>query len=127
MVEQVAVTHVTVLRWLARFWGLILTALALILLVLPDPNASVISPAEYLIPLLLFGGVTLGWLIAWRREALGGAVILLGWIASMIWDHFVYERWLPLRAMGLIGLAFATPGVIYLYCAWRSGRPRDVA
>ena len=106
---------VSILRWIGRIWGLGLLALAIIMIVTPDPYARAdINFAEYLPPAFLVGGAVVGSLVAWRWEALGGVIVIGGWVAAIFWDHVVYDRWLPARVMAMTGLFVATPGFLFL-------------
>jgi hypothetical protein len=115
---------IAILRWIGRIWGLGLLALAIIMIVTPDPYAQAdIAFAEYLIPAFLVGGAVVGSLVAWRWEGLGGAMVVGGWLAAILWDHVVYDRWLPISMVATTGLFFATPGLLFLLCWFLSRQP----
>ena len=122
---------VAILRWIGRIWGLGLLALAIIMIVTPDPYARAdIALGEYLIPGFLVGGAVVGSLVAWRWEGLGGVLVIGGWLAAILWDHVIYDRWLPARVVAMTGLLFTTPGWMFLLCWFLSRKasyPEDRA
>jgi hypothetical protein len=111
---------VAIVRWLARIWGFFLLVVA-ILETFPDPHALPNIPwQEYISPVFLFGGAVLGWLVAWRWESLGGSLMILGWLFSMIAARLYRGEWLPGNVIVLTAVIFALPGFLFLWCWWSS-------
>ena len=114
---RINLRFVSILRWIGRIWGLGLLALAIIMIVTPDPYARAdVTFAEYLPPAFLVGGAVVGSLVAWRWEGLGGVIVIGGWVAAILWDHVVYDRWLQVGVVAMTGLLFTTPGWLFLLC-----------
>lgn len=124
------------MRWIARIWGTLIVAIALIFIVgyawswvttgTADPNAvEDYPPIENLPPLFAFLSV-LGLALAWRWEGLGGGiavvfslamlpVLLIHWPIAEDFPRFLipYGVWAVL----------IIPGILFLIC-WRRSKRR---
>jgi len=69
---------VAIIRWIARVWSILIFAIALLIIVVPDPN--VVQPVLLTdwIELGFYWVSILGLLLAWRWEGLGGAIAIAG-------------------------------------------------
>ena len=105
----------TIIRWTARVWGILVFALALIIIFTPDPYASGPVPAEDWFLLSLWGVAVLGLVIAWRWP-LVGAILTIG-------TMFIRElTWIVLKGEWLVSfllfwLLVVPPAILHLV-AW---------
>lgn len=122
------------IRWIARIWGTVLVAYALLMLIgyawnwmttgKADPHAVVDYPfIENLPPIFMFLAI-LGLGIAWRWERAGGIINLIFCLATI---PIFLIRWpitqdprFVIPYILLIIIAF--PGILFLVCWWRSER-----
>lgn len=103
-----------VVHWIARIWALGSAAL-----LVPFAFSGGVPTAFEAAMLLFFPvGMLLGFAIAWRREALGGAVSVIGLAAMYALMHFRDGRW----PTGPYFVLFAAPGFLFLLSAWLSSR-----
>ena len=115
-----------VLRWIARIWSAIMAVLVLAMFFTPDPASGTYAPPnlpEDLVLALAFPGLTFaGFLISWRYERLGGALIVgsfpLFTLILALLQRFNVE-WLSFALMGLLIVA---PGILFLLAAWLEPR-----
>ena len=117
---------VTIIRWIARIWSILIFALAVLVIIIPDPYTVKPVPLADQIAMGLFGVAILGSLIAWRWEGLGGAIA----IASVVGDD-VFCR--ITRGGGLwsqvltpaspLVFLFGFPGILFLVC-WALSRSK---
>jgi hypothetical protein len=110
---------ILILRWIARVWSILVSALALMMAFSPDPYQVAPVPLEDWFLLSLWGAAVVGLLIAWRWE-LVGALLTLGLLL------FRELAWVILKGPWLVNfllvwLILATPAVLYLL-AWRGSR-----
>jgi hypothetical protein len=111
----------TAVRWLARIWSILSIALVLVFVVGevaggghgPKPTAQ-----EWLGIALWPIGVGIGLVLAWRREALGGAIAVACLVAFYAWNLFLSGH-LP---RGPIFSVVAAPGALFLMTALLSHR-----
>jgi hypothetical protein len=110
---------VTILRWIARIWSLILVIFIVLTILSPDPYATEPVPAVDWFLLSLWGVSVLGLVVAWRWERLGGILA----IAAM----FIRElAWILIKGSWFAGFlilwaAVAPPAILFLL-AWRLDR-----
>jgi predicted ABC-type exoprotein transport system permease subunit len=116
-------TRVKVLRWIARAWSLFALALALLIMLSPDPYAvNPIQPGEVFM-LSLWGLAILGLLLAWRWEQLGAlSTILIMPIRELVYI-LIYREWTV--NFLLIWALVIPPAVMYLL-AWYGDRKQQV-
>lgn len=79
---------------------------------------------EYLMPVSMFVSV-LGLVLAWWREALGGAINIGFFLVNVLIYYIVNDRFFPIRGLAPLSLAIV-PGVMYLIC-WFADRDTRVA
>jgi predicted ABC-type exoprotein transport system permease subunit len=116
-------TRVKILRWIARAWSLFALALALLIMLSPDPYAvNPIQPREVFM-LSLWGLAILGLLLAWRWEQLGAlSTILIMPIRELVYI-LIYREWTV--NFLLIWALVIPPAVMYLL-AWYRDRKQQV-
>ncbi len=105
-----------VIRWAARVWSLASIGLVLLIFIgeaLSPSTSEVFTPGE-LVGLLFFPiGTCLGMVLAWRREALGGAVTIASMAAFYTW-MYLGRGSLP---RGPYFLLLAAPGILFSLAA----------
>jgi hypothetical protein len=104
------------LRWIARVWSIASTLFVLAFLLPGEFGRPTASEA---VGLLLFpAGVVLGFVIAWWREGVGGAITVGSLALFYLW-MFARDGRLP---SGPFFLLLAAPGILYIIGAllWRS-------
>lgn len=122
------------IRWIARIWGGLVLAVALLYLVAyawswvttgdADPHTVPdYPPIENLPPvLMLVGALALG--IAWRWEGVGGAITVVSQLVALpvLLIHWPIGEGFPRYLVAPYGLALviAIPGALFLVCWWRS-------
>lgn len=105
-----------ILRWLARLGSLVSVAFLLLFLFGEEMNLSEISFVEGIGLFFFPFGITVGMLLAWRWETLGGAITVLSLLAFygvMYADRGTFPD-------GIWFMLFALPGLMFLYCGLRS-------
>jgi hypothetical protein len=127
------------MRWIARIWGTLVLAFALLMFFgyawswvttgTADPHAvEDYPPIENLPPLLaLLGALGLG--IAWRWEGLGGAIAVVSSLASLpvLLIHWPIAQGFPRYLVAPYGvwLAIVIPGILFLVC-WRRSKRKAI-
>jgi hypothetical protein len=101
-----------VLRWTARIWS-IASTLFILAFLLPGEQFGKPTASEAVALLLFPVGVLLGFVIAWRREGLGGAITVGSLALFYIWMIALDGR-LP---SGPYFLLLAAPGFLYVASA----------
>jgi hypothetical protein len=122
------------IRWIARIWGTLIIAIALVVLIgyawswvtggEADPHAvEDYPPIENLPPLFALLSA-LGLVVAWRWEGLGGAITVAFSLAALpvLLIHWPIAHDFPRYLMAPYGtwMMIAVPGILYLMCWWRS-------
>ncbi|MDP4199325.1 MAG: hypothetical protein Q8922_10675 [Bacteroidota bacterium] len=105
---------ITVIRWTARIAGLLIVLVVLTLAIgegLPNPTAMTF-PEAIMSVFLLF--MLAGILIAWKRELLGGAMLLAGYLGYRA--HELLNR-LPMQLFSFLDL-FLLLGLVNI-ALWR--------
>jgi hypothetical protein len=106
------------LRWTARIWSAISVALVLAFIVGEGINPS--GSNEWFGFLFFPLGISVGMILAWWREGLGGS-ITVGSLLAFYVVHLMTAGTLP---KGWAWLAFAAPGFLFLLSSYVSRRPR---
>jgi hypothetical protein len=109
--------YVTIIRWIARIWSVLVWAVVLLSVFVPDPHATEPVPAEDWFLLSLWGIAALGLLVAWRWE-LVGAILTIGTMClrELAWVILKGGWWLNF----LIAWAFIVPPAVLFLLSWRS-------
>ena len=114
---------VTIIRWIARVWSVLIFLVALLIVVAPDPYVVQPVPLTDWIELGFYWVSILGLLLAWRWEGLGGAMALAGIVGHAIAFRIFRGDWfvqtLPIFVLGL-------PGILFLVC-WALSRGRSAS
>src|SRR5262245_53224829 len=109
------------LRWTARAWG-IASTLLLLAFAFGGREHLRFTPSEAVLFLLFPVGVIVGFVVAWRRELLGG-LLTVGSLALFCLWMFVGGG----RLAGPYFLLFAAPGFLHIASALIAGRRRKGA
>ncbi len=103
---------ILVLRWTARLGSLLSLAFLLLFFFGEELNFGQLTSAE-IVGLLFFPvGITVGMLLGWRWETLGGAVTVLSLLAFYKVMYATSGRF----PEGIWFALFALPGLFFLYC-----------
>lgn len=114
---------ITVVRWIARVWSLLLLAAVVLMALTPDPNIVDPVPVTDWIELGFYGLALMGLLLAWRWEALGGAVALIGIIGQDVAFRLFRGEWFhEMPGSYFLMLAFVLPAALFLICWFASRR-----
>ena len=105
------------IRWLARGIGSLLALSFLYLGITTGPSPPSLEELAVVFTLLV------GVLIAWRREGLGGLILVLAafvlfLIMSVVVTNKYPDQWPSL--MLLFVVPYLVPGILFLICWWRS-------
>ena len=109
---------VSALRWTARVWSVASVGLVLGFIVGEGFNPS--GPNEWLGVLLFPVGISVGMILAWWKEGLGGAIT----VGSLVAFYVVHLTTAGTFPKGWAWLAFAAPGFLFLLSSYLSRRPR---
>lgn len=104
----------TIIRWVARIWSILIFVFVLLIVVTPDPYLVKPIPLTDWIELGFYGVTTLGLLLAWRWEVIGGAITIAGVLGHEVVFRIIRGYWFP----GLVTptLLFMLPGILFLMC-----------
>jgi hypothetical protein len=100
------------LRWTARVIGGLVLLLVLAIAIGEGAPNPLQQPAEVNVSLAALIVMLIGQVVAWKREGIGGAMILLGFAAFAIANHGIE-----------LNAAFAPmllTGLLYSFCGWAS-------
>ncbi len=105
-----------VIRWTARAWSVASVGLVLAFLVGEGFHPSQVQAREWLGLVFFPFGITVGMILAWWREGLGGAITVAS-LTVFYLIHFATAGALP---KGWAFLVFAMPGFLFLLCWTRA-------
>ncbi len=106
------------LRWTARVWSVASVGLVLGFIVGEGFNPSGLN--EWLGVLLFPVGISIGMILAWWKEGLGGSIT----VGSLVAFYVVHLTTAGTFPKGWAWLAFAAPGFLFLLSSHLSRRPR---
>ena len=109
---------VSALRWTARVWSVASVGLVLAFIVGEGNNPS--GPNEWLGFLLFPVGISVGMILAWWKEGLGGSIT----VGSLLAFYVVRLTTAGTFPKGWAWLAFAAPGFLFLLSSHVSRRRR---
>ncbi len=111
---------IRIVRWAARIWSI--GSIGLILLFIIGEGINPTAPREWLGLLFFPFGISLGMILAWRKEGLGG-IITAGSLLIFYGIHYATAGRFP---KGWAWLVFAAPGFLFLLC-WYLSRKTSIA
>jgi hypothetical protein len=117
--QQKSKRTVVIARWLARLGSLASVTLLLLFLLGEEMNPGQLTPTEILGLLCFPLGITVGMLLGWRWETLGGTVTVLSLLAFYKVMYAANGRFPD----GIWFLLFALPGLLFLYCGLSKPKP----
>jgi hypothetical protein len=108
--------YLQIIRWIARILGSALILLFLIFAIGEGgPNLFRSVPRELVMHLSLIA-MLIGILIAWRKELIGGIIIVAGfaifWIINYTYSHHL--------GIGPIFPIFPIVGILFLFSSWQT-------
>jgi hypothetical protein len=101
-------------RWTARLWSI--ASISLILLLCVGEGIYYTGPMEWLGFLFFPLGISVGMILAWWMEGLGGSIT----VGSLIVFYMIYLATVGTLPKGWAWLAFSVPGFLFLLCWHRS-------
>lgn len=106
--------HTRIIRWVARFSSIL--SIGLILGFIIGEGIHYSSMNEWLGFLFFPFGISVGMILAWQKEGLGGSITIL----SLIIFYIIYFLSTDTFPKGLAWLLFSIPGFLFLLCWFRS-------
>ena len=103
-----------VVRWIARLWTI--ASIGLILLFLVGERSYPGSATEWLGFLFFPLGISIGMILAWRREGLGGSIT----VGSLLVFYGIHLATADMLPKGWAWPVFGAPGFLFLLCWLRS-------
>ena len=103
-----------VIRWTARIWSIVVFGILLLLIIGEWINPS--FTYEWFGLLFIPLGISIGMILAWWWEGLGGGIIL-GSLLGFYIVHFASTNTFP---DGFVWLLFSVPGLLFLLCWYKS-------
>lgn len=114
-------TMTKVVRWTARLWSI--ASIGLILLFIFGYGMKRVKLSEWSLFLFFPAGVSIGMILAWWKERLGGG-ITVGSLLLFYVIHFAVARTFP---HGWAFLVFSFPGFLFLLCCYPAIKVRNSA
>lgn len=112
---------VSTLRWTARIWSL--ASIAMVLAFIVGEGFHPTGPNEWLGVLFFPIGISVGMILAWWKESLGGSIT----VGSLLAFYVVHLTTASTFPKGWAWLAFAAPGFLFLLSSHLSRRSRIAA
>jgi hypothetical protein len=97
-------------HWIARIMSIISIGLVLLFMVGEGFNPAQLTPTEWSGFLFFPGGISIGMIIAWWKEGVGGSIT----IGSLIMFYVVHIATSGKFPHGWAWLLFASPGFLFL-------------
>jgi hypothetical protein len=113
---------VTIIRWIARIWSLLIFSFVVIRIFIPDPYSTEPVPFEDWFLLAMWGVAVLGLLIAWKWEFAGAVLVIATMFLREIAWVIIKGDWLV--NFLIIWVIIVPPAILY-FVAW--GMKRKVA
>jgi hypothetical protein len=112
-----------VIRWTARILSVVSICVVLLFMTGEGFNPVRIKPTEWILFLFFPFGISLGMILAWWREGIGGG-ITLGSLAMFYVVHLAISGRFP---NGWAFLVFTIPGFLFLLSWYRARKIGNVA
>ena len=113
------------IRWVARITAALMVTLTLLIFVgegLSEGFQPLLNmTARETAMMVSFIAVWLGLLLAWKWEAVGGLLTVLGSMAFYA-INYLFSGYFP---RGPFFLILASPSLLFLYCAYKSGKKAE--
>lgn len=101
------------IRWLARLWSLASIGLLLLFFIGGGFNPMLITPAEWVGLFFFPFGITVGMIVAWWYEGVGGLITEGSLLGFYLWQLLAWGDF----PRGPYFALFAAPGFLFLLCA----------
>lgn len=106
---------ILLIRWAARILSIISIGIVILFIVGEKFNTAQIKPTEWLGLLFFPIGISIGMILAWWKEGLGGCIT----IGSLIIFYILHLATSGKFPQGWAWLIFSSPGFLYLlYWLW---------
>jgi len=102
-----------VIRWIARIWSLASVGMLFFFLAGEEFHPAQLSASEWASLIFFPTGVTFGLVLAWRWEALGGAITVASLAAFYAVNGFLGH----VMPLGWVFVALVFPGFLFLLSA----------
>jgi hypothetical protein len=106
---------IKILRWIARIWSILVLSLTVLIFVgsvfSPEGDDATWKPIELVAALFFPIGMTIGMIVAWRKELIGGLITVISFIIFSI--LILIPRGAVVRAMPMF-LFLTAPGILFL-------------
>ncbi len=119
--SQPRLTHI--IRWTARMLSIVSIGFILLFIVGEGFSPTLIRPTEWIGLLFFPVGISIGMILAWWQEGIGGS-ITVGSLVMFYIFHFATASKFP---NGWAWLVFTTPGFLFLLCWYRTRNVSNVA
>ena len=109
--------QVTIIRWTARIAGLLLIAIVVLMMFadgLPNPYELTDKELQLFAAMII---MTVGLIIAYKREILGGLLATGGYVFFAVAEKSINN--------GPIFPLFFVVGALYLFCWWQDKKERN--
>ena len=120
--QQKSKRNVMIARWLARVGSVASLGLMLLIFLGEEMKPDQLTATEIWGLLFFPVGITVGMLLGWRWEVLGGSVTVLSLLAFYKVMYAANGRFPD----GIWFLLFALPGLLFLYCGLSKPRPLKI-
>jgi len=111
---------IQIVRWTARIWSI--ASLGLLLLFVIGEGINPTMGREWLGLLFFPFGISVGMILAWRKEGIGGSITA----GSLLIFYGIYLATAGGFPKGWAWLAFAAPGFLFLL-SWYLSRKTNIA
>ncbi len=99
-----------IVRWTARIMSIVSIGLVLLFIIGEGFNPAQIKPTEWLGILFFPVGISIGMILAWWKEGIGGVITVICLLMFYIVDFAITNRF----PNGWAWIAFASPGFLFI-------------
>jgi hypothetical protein len=120
---------VLTIRWMARLCAILAVVLIVAMQLVPDPATGTFAAPtieQAILALFMPGLLVVGFILAWRWETLGGALIIASFPLFVLAIWVLQGTWLPVGVVALMWLLLGLPGVLFWLSAWLRNRPNTL-
>ncbi len=119
--SQLGLTHI--ISWTARILSVVSIGLVLSFMVGEGFDYTLFKPTEWILFLFFPFGISLGMILAWWKEGIGGS-ITVGSLITFYVIHFATTGKFP---NGWAWLVFTIPGFLFLLSWYRTRKVHNIA
>ena len=101
-----------IIRWIARILSIVSMGILLLFFIGEGFNPVQLSARDWILFIFFPLGITIGIILAWRWEMLGGIIAFVS-LLSFYASHFIMSNKFP---AGPYFLIFALPGISFMLC-----------